>query len=338
MSITHVYPSYQQASHASPADFTVAYTSPTTITAAGCPFVIADATCHIIFVQVRPAGGLWSAPLLNGINGVSFTAAANVITAVGMPVPFAAGDEYWVGVRQLTAASSSSGTATGGGTNIYISPQDFTAAYLGVDTLTLTGLPYTPEIEQFLEVVVATAGGEDVHYTPENYAFAYNPGTGVLTVTGAVFLVGDLGYRVVAIGPSKGFTQLTNSNRTQEINPLSSMAIAESLVDTAVLAVGTAYFPSSAGLSLLGYKSILSQIQIGVNAVCTVEASVLGTDWVDVSRACYDMQSGATGVANWANTSATLDLESCEAALIRFKVVVVTAPTPTQIDIRRVAL
>lgn len=84
--------------HWSPRDFSAAYTSNVTITCSGAPFTIADGTCWVAFIYYKPSGGEWQDPLINGNDGVSITAAANVITVAGAGTPFAAADEYFIGV------------------------------------------------------------------------------------------------------------------------------------------------------------------------------------------------------------------------------------------------
>jgi hypothetical protein len=337
-----VFSVFAQATHNSPVDFTVANTSNVSVTCAGSPFVISDTTCHVVYLLYKPvATGKWSTPLVNGIGGVSITSLANVITVSGAGTPFLAGDTYWVGVQQKVTAAGGGGGAAGGGDSIFTSPQDFSVSYLAATQLTLTGLSYIPRIEQFVSVESVDAAGVAKTYTPDSNAFSYNSITGVLTVASATFAPGDLGYRIFTFGPDKSYQSVTNSKRVQEISPLSGQTLWEELVNTAVLGVGTVYFPSAAGLSLVGYKSMVSQLNAGINAVITIEASVDTSavpDWLDVTRACYDMTSNATGVANWNNAWAIVDMEDCIVPKVRFKVVVSTAPTPVQIHIRRVAL
>jgi hypothetical protein len=90
---------FTDATHTAPTDFTATFLSNVTLTCAGAPFTIEDASCRVVFILFKPAAGSWSSPLINGANSVSITAAANVITVTGAGTPFAAGDTYWVGVQ-----------------------------------------------------------------------------------------------------------------------------------------------------------------------------------------------------------------------------------------------
>ena len=79
-------------------DFAVAFTSDVTVTCAGAPFTVDDANCFVSYIYYRPTGGSWQVPIVNGVAGASITAAADVITVAGVTTPFAASDEYLVGV------------------------------------------------------------------------------------------------------------------------------------------------------------------------------------------------------------------------------------------------
>ncbi len=92
-----VSPLVNQVTHKTPADGTFAYTSNVTITGTGFSFTLADANCEIAYIMIFPASGD-PVTLLNGVNGVKLTSAANVITAAGVTDPFASGDTYLVGV------------------------------------------------------------------------------------------------------------------------------------------------------------------------------------------------------------------------------------------------
>jgi hypothetical protein len=331
---------FAQATHSSPVSFTVNPLGANTVAVVGAPFTVSDANCRVVYLLYKPvATGLWSEPFVNGIGGVSLTAAANVITMNGAGAPFLAGDTYWVGLQQRIV-SGGGGGAAGGGDAIYTSPQDFTCTVAAPTQLTITGLPYTPTTGQWVSVYYVDVTGMSHTLMPDANAFTWDGIAGTLTVNNATFAVTD-SIRAMVFGPDKSYQISSDSKRVQEVAPLSAQSSWESLSDTATLGVATAYFPSTSGMSLVGFKSILSQITLGVNATLTVEGSndPGGTPtWLDVSRACYDMSNGASGVANWSGTSAMLDLESCAMALIRFKVVVATAPTPCHIDVRRVAI
>lgn len=80
-----------QATHWSPADFTVTYSSSTTLNASGGSFTIDDSTCVILEIRVKNSSGVVSI-YKNGVEGISITSSAGVITIAGAGTPFAATD------------------------------------------------------------------------------------------------------------------------------------------------------------------------------------------------------------------------------------------------------
>lgn len=87
-------------------DGTVAYTSNITVTCSGFPFTVDDANCFIEYIQIKPTGGVWGAPFMNGRDGISLSATTNVITIVGAGTPFALSDTYRLGIRYQEKAYS----------------------------------------------------------------------------------------------------------------------------------------------------------------------------------------------------------------------------------------
>ena len=89
----------------SPYDFAVAYTSNVSVTCSGAPITIDDANCTVLWIQGKPtATGIWGARYVNGEDGISLTAAANVITMTGGGTPFLAADTYRVGISSQRKA------------------------------------------------------------------------------------------------------------------------------------------------------------------------------------------------------------------------------------------
>jgi len=117
------------------------------------------------------------------------------------------------------SSSASASASAGGGDALYISPEDFVVTYTSATTLTLTGLPYTPDIEQFVSVSVFDSTGKETVYTPSSNAFSYNSSTGVLTVSGATFSATDGGYRVLVWGPDKAYSQSIDAKQELLVNP-----------------------------------------------------------------------------------------------------------------------
>lgn len=93
----------QIANYFSPSDGNVSYASNVSLTCSVFPFTVADSICFIPYIYYKPTGGSW-VMLYNGINGVSFSASANVITVTGAGTPFITTDDYFVGIRYTTKA------------------------------------------------------------------------------------------------------------------------------------------------------------------------------------------------------------------------------------------
>jgi hypothetical protein len=264
-----------QATHVTPANFTAAFNSNVSVLCAGSSFVIDEANCRVVYLFYRPvASGIWSAPLINGINGVSLVAAANVITVSGAGTPFVAGDEYWIGVQQRPA-SGGGGGAAGGGDSLYIAPQDFTVTRTSATQLTLTGLSYTPTLAQFVSVYYVDVLGVSKSLSPSTNAFAWDPVTGVLTVTGATFAATD-DYLVMIFGPDKSYSQAANAKRMYEIDPLDGKVAEDSAYDSTNLAA-TTNVPSDDGLLMYGFRDFSVTGKM-IDADATITVKVYGTN------------------------------------------------------------
>jgi len=90
----------------SPSDFSVAYTSSTTLTLSGLPFTISDSS-QLVYIKKIPITG--NAEIyVNGADGVTMTVSSNVLTISGLVTPFASGDVYEVGINAQNKAYDSS--------------------------------------------------------------------------------------------------------------------------------------------------------------------------------------------------------------------------------------
>jgi len=154
------------------------------------------------------------------------------------------------------------GGGGGGGSMLYMSPTDFIASYSTSSGVCLTGMPYTPVIQQFASLAVSRIDGTYSSYSRTTNAFSYTDLTtsGVLSVGGAVLSPTDLGYLVMVYGPDKGYDNSSDVIRSTEISPLNNNAVSETLVATTNVTGGTpTYYPSSVGLEMLGYADFAVQ-------------------------------------------------------------------------------
>ncbi|MFA5135462.1 MAG: hypothetical protein WC505_06790 [Patescibacteria group bacterium] len=330
---------FTQATHTTPVSFTAAFATANTILCASAPFVIDEANCRVVFVLYRHVGDLWSAPLVNGIGGVSLTAAANVITLAGTAgAPLLAGDELWVGVQQRPV-SGGGGGAAGGGDAIYTSPNDFSVTFLAPTQLTLTGLSYTPTLGQFVSVYYVDVAGMAKTLTPDTNAFAWNSGTGILTVTSATFAATD-SYRVMVFGPDKSLDLASNSKRTAEISPANLYATTEPLVDATNVGAGTVYYPSDTGGDMLGYGGLCLQMVTSGGVTTTVEVTndtAAVPDWLDITLAGDDLCL-RSWAASYVDRSTMVDFDNLNVRAFRIKSITADASNAVQYNIRRKAV
>uniref|UniRef100_A0A6M3K5V8 Uncharacterized protein n=2 Tax=viral metagenome TaxID=1070528 RepID=A0A6M3K5V8_9ZZZZ len=101
-----------------------------------------------------------------------------------------------------------------------------------------------------------------------------------------------------------GYTWATSSNRSEEIDPISTHYLNESLLDTTNISAATHYYPSSTGASMDGYKGLSvtgKLIDADGTLTVTVEATndedTTSGDWEDVTATFIDTSDGAVGGA-----------------------------------------
>jgi len=145
------------------------------------------------------------------------------------------------------------------------------------------------------------------HQSVDMVGFARLTQNAAATANGRRVLVLDQ-YNQVVIA---GYTWATESNRTEEIDPLNEQPVVDSIVNLQAVAAdpGASYAPSVDGLELFGFKDVGFQIYLvgGIGAAAanrtvtvTVEASddvevPAGTrQWVDITLSCYDLATGTT--------------------------------------------
>lgn len=190
----------------------------------------------------------------------------------------------------------------GGGAALYsVAQGDFTATYSDSTNLILTGLPFTPTVTNFVEVSKFDSTGLKTTYKIEDNAFAFNSGTGALTVAGANFAGTDQGHDVIMWGVPKSFTLVTDSTRVEEVSPINFSVVEESLVDTTNVAAATNYYPSSDGMVMLGYRALSltgkfidadGTMTLGMEVSNDEDATPTNRDWIASSLSAIDMKTG----------------------------------------------
>jgi hypothetical protein len=168
---------------------------------------------------------------------------------------FQAGDTAYVAIVTNGPPKASGAGGAGGANNLYVSPQDFNVVYTAATQVTIAGLPYVPVIEQFVSVDAFDASGKLTTYTPKLNAFAYNVGTGVLTVTGANFdALGS--FRISIYGPDKAYAQPQDATKTLQLNNVNEFISGSTLIEDTGITDGVQSFY----LDMEGYNNFTIQI------------------------------------------------------------------------------
>jgi len=186
---------YQSASVADAGDFVAVYASPTTLDLSLLPFP----PLFENFVSVAEYDGDNLVDLyLPDDLAVDWTWIPGVDVTTGVlqlaTVAFGATNTFVVTLRgpERDALEVLTDFA---GPFVHQSPRDFAAVWASATTLTITGMEFDPDKDDFRAVVELTAGGmERMTYTRRSHVFSWvagAPGAGVLTIAGTVMLAGS---------------------------------------------------------------------------------------------------------------------------------------------------
>ena len=168
----------------------------------------------------------------------------------------------------------------------------------------------------------------------------------VITIAGAgtPFAASDT-YRVGLSAQRKSVTVATNSNRSEEVSPLSQQVVEESLVDTTNVAAGTVYYPSSLGMAMLGYKDfsltgklIDADNTLPMTVEITNDEDATNADWIQAYG--YDVKNNTT-VNSFSAVSGTTtfawDFDNLNVRFVRVKIVPADSVNTVIIKARRKA-
>jgi len=165
-------------------------------------------------------------------------------------------------------------------------------------------------------------------------ALARSSQTGSVGNDDAQTVVSNLyGEQVVA-----GYDWSTQSNSVTESNPLSEQYVEEELIDTTNVTAATNYYPSSAGLTLGGYKDFCVQGVISGGVTATIEVTLddaASPDWLDITKAGFEMVTNTTNNTSFVDTSFVLDFDNLNVKAVRVKSVTSDATNGVQYHIRR---
>jgi hypothetical protein len=203
------------------------------------------------------------------------------------------------------------GGGGGGGNTLYQSPEDFNAAYSSPTVLAISGMNYTPDVEQCVKVTEFPASGAASIYTPATNNFAYDASSDALTVTNASFS-STSDFRVEFVGPDKAYSAASDANQVYDINPDTEKYSGETLGSETDVATGSTY---NYYVDMAGYKHCAFQYEKGGTA-STLRFSVDATlqDDGTAASSCTYQDVDANGHTNISGT--TTDSYTSDAYII----------------------
>ena len=111
------------------------------------------------------------------------------------------------------------------------------------------------------------------------------------------------------------------------------------ILDVTDIGAATNYFPSSAGVEMLGYDDVSILLELAGGVTVTVEADVddaAGASWaIDITQACLNLVDNTTGNASFVDVSAYLLAEGLNVTRIRIKYITSDATNAVKIGLRR---
>lgn len=135
-----------------------------------------------------------------------------------------------------------------------------------------------------------------------------------------------------------GHTWATNSNRSEEIDPVDEHYGEEELIDTTDIAAATNYYPSSTGKAMGNFNNMMLHLVGSGGVTVTVEAKIDdSTDWADVTLGANNLITN-THAASYVDTSGMLQFKDLWVRNVRVKVVTSDATNGVQLHWKLTAL
>lgn len=208
----------------------------------------------------------------------------------------------------------------------YSTPKDGTATYTSNVTITMAISAFiVSDANCFIVgIIYKPAAGLWTKLINGHNGVSITASANVVTVAGAgtPFAVGDT-YRVVIDYQQKAYNTVLNANNSNVVNP-DRLAIVDpvALVDTTNIAATTTYYPDTSGILLDGYKNVCIEGVTSGNVTTTIEATIdpaASPDWIDITKAAYDLLTNTTGNASFVDVSFLLDFDNLNVKYLRVK-------------------
>ncbi len=137
----------------------------------------------------------------------------------------------------------------------------------------------------------------------------------------------------------RSYDSATSANKGFLIRDVSDQYVSETLIDTTNVGAATNYYPSTAGISMDGYKNLTIQAQISGGVTATIEATnddAASPDWIDITDSLYNWTTAGTRYsASWVDTNFLFDLTNCNWKNVRIKSITSDATNSIQYNIRK---
>ena len=284
------------ADYKSPADFTVAYGTTSTLTLSGLPTGLTIASgSQISYVKILDSTSHLAKIIVNGSASYSFGYSAGTLTVYLAGVAsaeFAATNTYEVGVNGNLGARVA--TSTMGVTDPamavydkanpitslseYTSPTDGSAAYTSNVTITCTGFPFTVDdsVCYIRAINYKPTGGSWVRLVNGHDSVSMVASSGVITVTGAgtPFAAGDT-YKVNIEYQKKGYDLTNDSIKSIEQTPLWARYTDKETLIAAAQTLTTSFADAGYEIDCRGYTSIGIWVKLTANQATNMQMQAL---------------------------------------------------------------
>lgn len=217
---------------------------------------------------------------------------------------------------------------------------DFTATPVATtNKVAISGLPFTFDHKDVMYAAYKRTAGDWTYLGVEPTV-----STGDTLRFGSTSFVSTDQVDIIFIGPTKTQDKVLNTNLVTEQSPIHAKYIQESIEDVTNLAAGTAYYPSSTGASMDGYKSLsLTGTLVDANDTSWVYLEVTNDEdqtnanWIQIYGFETKTNSALNVItANNATTTFAWDFTDLNYAYYRVKVVTGDATNTVIIKSRKV--
>lgn len=239
--------------------------------------------------------------------GVKFNADSAVLAGMLL-------DSVYVDMANTSISVDTSSSSSSTGSSVsptqgreYFNPQDFSVSYTSASGITLDGLSFIPQSEEFLGVFAHTTGSGLRFYDPVNYELDYDYSSGLLNIGGDVFLGSNDEFRVVVAGPPRAYSAVTDTLETYNTNqPWEQYSGGIFMNDTNITDGSYDFYLDMQGFTNSSFQFILDN---GSGSITGTISGTLEFDKTDASSCTnyYDITYDTFGITTVTGTSFLVD-------------------------------